>query len=53
MPATKCCKELLLKVRNIEVVNDMAGRYIKMIQDYVGSSINEDLRQDYLQTIKK
>ena len=46
MPCNKSHKEFLLKERNIEVINDMAERCIKLIQDYVGLSINEDLRQD-------
>ena len=51
MPATEFYKEFLLKFKNVEVVKYMAEICIKIIQDYVRLSINEDLGQDYLQVI--
>ena len=39
-------------VKNVPVVNDAAERNVKLIQDYVGSSRDENLRQDLLLAVE-
>ena len=40
-------------VRTIPVVNDAAERNVRLIQDYVNSSYDEELRQDLLLVVEK
>ena len=45
-------KELKMFISRISVVNDCSERGVKLIQEYVDSARNEDLRQDILTTAK-